>query len=183
LFAEVEKQVGRWWHRLLLVGSVLLLGLSLAACSAAPTASGAGPAGGTATGSPTSSQAAKAVSSGKSAGAATQTSEGGQVTVAATWNGPVAGPVFDVALDTHSVDLDAIDLAGSALLRTDKGVEVKPLGWNAAKGGHHRSGPLTFPTAAPDGSPLIGSDTRVVELVIRGVAGVPERTMRRELSS
>jgi hypothetical protein len=44
---------------------------------------------------------------------AAQTSEGGQVTVKVTWKGTQgadAGPVFAVALDTHSVDLDGIDL-------------------------------------------------------------------------
>ena len=107
--------------------------------------------------------------------AVTQTSEGGEVTVAVTWKGRSAGPVFDVAMDTHSVDLGGYNLRRLALLRTEEGGEVRPSGWNAPKGGHHREGTLTFPEKAPDGSPIIGSDTREIELVIRDVAGVPER--------
>ncbi len=36
-----------------------------------------------------------------------QTSDGGQVTVVVDWSGPAGGAVFDVTLDTHSVDLDS----------------------------------------------------------------------------
>jgi len=106
--------------------------------------------------------------------AATQTSEGGAVTVAVTWKGPSAGPVFDVAMDTHS-DLDGYDLKKLAVLRNDRGKEVRPSGWDAPKGGHHREGTLTFLQRAPDGSSVIGPDTREITLVIRDVAGVPER--------
>jgi hypothetical protein len=70
------------------------------------------------------------------------------VTIAVTWQGAEAGPVFNVALDTHSVDLDAVDLSKAAMLRTDPGVQVRPVGWDAPKGGHHRSGTLAFPTTA-----------------------------------
>jgi hypothetical protein len=79
-------------------------------------------------------------------------------------------------MNTHAVDLDGYDLRQLAVLRTDKGQEVQPTGWDAPKGGHHRQGTLTFPVKTADGSPLIGSSTRSLELVIRDVAGVPERT-------
>jgi hypothetical protein len=108
-------------------------------------------------------------------GAATQISEAAQVTVAVTWDGPAAGPLFRVVMDTHSVDLDGYDLRRLAVLRTDRGAELRPLGWDAPKGGHHRSGTLSFPSTAPDGSAAIGPTTRTVQLVIRDVAGVPER--------
>src|SRR5262245_65963631 len=75
---------------------------------------------------------------------ATQTNEGGQVTVKATWNGVSAGPVFNIALNTHAVDLDGFDLKQLAVLQVD-GREVQPSGWDAPKGGHHRSGTLSFP--------------------------------------
>ena len=110
--------------------------------------------------------------------AATQTNEGGQVTVKATWQGPSAGPVFTVVMDTHAVDLDGYDLKQLAALRIDGGREVQPAGWDAPKGGHHREGTLTFPVTAADGRPLIGSDTRTIELIIRDVAGVRERDLR-----
>lgn len=107
---------------------------------------------------------------------ATQVSEGDQVTIKATWQGPTAGPVFTVVLDTHSVNLDTIDLLQLAVLRIDQVQEVQPIAWEAPAGGHHREGTLTFP--ATDGSPLIGPDTQLLELVIRDVAGLPERVLQ-----
>jgi hypothetical protein len=106
---------------------------------------------------------------------ATQSNESGQVTIAATWLGSSAGPVFNVAMNTHAVDLDGYDLKQLAVLRVDGGREMQPSSWEAPKGGHHRSGTLTFPTTTADGKPFISADTHTVELVIRGVAGVPER--------
>ena len=111
-------------------------------------------------------------------GGMTQTSEGGQVTVAATWQGPTAGPVFRVALNTHAVDLSAYDLRQLAVLRTDQGREARPSRWDAPISSHHREGTLTFPATGSDGRPLIGSGTRAIELIIRDVAGVPARTFR-----
>ena len=110
-----------------------------------------------------------------SASATIQTSEGGQVTIAVTWQGPATGPTFRVAMDTHAVNLDGYDLAQLATFRTDQGVTLQPSGWDAPKGGHHREGMLTFPTTAPNGAATLGPATRMVELVIRDVAGVPER--------
>lgn len=112
----------------------------------------------------------------------TQTNEGGQVTIKVTWSGASAGAVFDVVMDTHAVDLDGYDLAQLAVLRVD-GREVQPSGWDAPKGGHHRRGTLTFPATATDGSPLIAPGMRTVELVIRDVAGVPERVFRWTLET
>src|SRR5215212_7345307 len=48
-----------------------------------------------------------------------QTNTGGQVTLVVTWAGPGGGPVFSVAMDTHSVNLDRYDLRQLAVLRTD----------------------------------------------------------------
>ncbi len=66
-----------------------------------------------------------------------------------------------------------------ALLRTSQGQEVRPIKWEAPKGGHHREGSLSFPVSGPDGQPLIlaGPDTRSFELVLQGVGGVPERVL------
>ena len=77
-------------------------------------------------------------------------------------------------MDTHAVDLDGFDLKQLAVLRVD-GREIQPAGWDAPKGGHHRSGTLSFPATGSDGRPLITADTRSIELLIRDVAGVPER--------
>jgi hypothetical protein len=112
------------------------------------------------------------------AAALTQTQEAGGVTVKATWQGTEAGPLFEVVLDTHSVDLDGYDLRELALLRTDNGQEVRPTSWDAPKGGHHRAGMLTFPETLPDGSPIIGPGTRTITLILRDIGDVPERTLR-----
>ncbi|MHB1414772.1 MAG: hypothetical protein ACYC1C_05915 [Chloroflexota bacterium] len=141
-------------------GLAMVLVLSLTACSAStPTAAGAG-------------------QSVPTAGAATQSNSSGQVTVEATWQDPAAGPVFDLAMNTHSVNLDGLDLTQLAVLRTDQGREVQAQAWDAPKGGHHRRGKLVFAANLPDGSPLIGPETREVDLIIRDVAGVPERVFK-----
>jgi hypothetical protein len=86
----------------------------------------------------------------------------------------VGAPVaFDIAMNTHSVDLGD-DMTKIALLRDDSGKEYQPTAWDGpAGGGHHREGTLTFPalTAKP----------RYVELVIKGLAKVPERVFKWEL--
>ncbi len=104
-----------------------------------------------------------------------QTNEGGQITVKVTWQGRNAGPVFTVEMDTHVVNLDGYDLLQLAVLRTDQGQEIQPVSWNAASGGHHRNGMLTFPVTTASGTPLIGPNTRSITLVIRNVGDVPER--------
>ncbi len=108
----------------------------------------------------------------------TQTSEGGQVTVAATWDGPAAGAIFDVKLDTHSVDLDALDLS-NAVLRNDRGQTLSALPWTATKGGHHREGTLRF---GGDASTLLAGATWI-ELTLTGVGDIAERTLRWKIGS
>lgn len=142
-----------------LTGLLLALGLVLAACGSTPAAGAGG-----AVAAPTAGM--------------TQTSEDGEVTVKVTWAGPSAGPVFTVTLDTHVVDLDGYDLRRLAVLRVDAGREVRPERWEAPAGGHHREGRLVFPAATADGGPVIGPATRRVELIVRDVAGVPERSFR-----
>lgn len=117
-------------------------------------------------------------------GSLTQTSEGGQVTVKATWQGTAQGQggVFQLTLDTHSVNLDSYDLTQIAILRLSQSQgqsqEVKPVKWEAPQGGHHRTGLLTFPTVLPDGQPLVGPGTKSLELVLRGIGELPERVLR-----
>ncbi|MFP5343977.1 MAG: hypothetical protein ACLGIJ_13820 [Candidatus Limnocylindria bacterium] len=108
----------------------------------------------------------------------TRTSEGGRVTVVATWPGPDAGADFDITLDTHSVDLDALDLA-EAILRNDRGETLKARPWAAPNGGHHREGALTFDGDAP---PFLDG-ARWIELVLTGIGDLPERTLRWELGA
>lgn len=107
------------------------------------------------------------------AGSSTQRNEGGGVTVDATWMRPAAGAVFDIKLDTHSVDLDALDLADT-VLRNERGETLTARPWDAPRGGHHREGVLTFEGDAAG----FFADARWIELVITGVGGLPERVLR-----
>ena len=108
----------------------------------------------------------------------TQTSDGGQVTVVVDWAGPAGGAAFDVKLDTHSVDLDALDLANSTL-RNDRGETLTARPWTAPNGGHHREGELTFDG---DASAFLAG-AKWIELVIIGVGDLPERTLRWDVGS
>ncbi|MFQ5344144.1 MAG: hypothetical protein ACE5F6_21590 [Anaerolineae bacterium] len=81
---------------------------------------------------------------------------------------------FQVAMNTHSVELN-YDLTRLAVLRTDRGDEVTPLQWDGEQGGHHLNGTLYFPAVDL-------KDAQWAEMVIRDVAGVPERTFRWELT-
>ena len=109
---------------------------------------------------------------------ASQTSAGGQVTVIATWNGPADGASFDIKLDTHSVDLDTLDLS-NAVLSNDRGETLAARPWAAAKGGHHREGALRF-----DGDvSSFFAGANWIELTLAGVGDTPERTLRWEVGS
>ena len=148
----------------ILAAAILPVAVLISACSAASSASSA----------PASSpgESASATSS------STRTNEGGQVTVVVDWAGPDDGAEFDVTLDTHSVDLDALDLA-DATLNNDRGETLVALPWPAPKGGHHREGALTF-----DGeSTAFFAGANWVELKIIGVGDLPERTLRWEIRS
>lgn len=146
-------------------GRVLVLSFVLSALLAA--------CGSTATPPSAPLSPAPELSSGTSGSASTQRSDGGQVTVEATWAGPAAGGVFDVKLDTHSVDLDSLDLSG-AILRNDRGETLPARPWAAPAGGHHREGKLTF---GGDASGFLAGATWI-ELVLTGVGDVPERVLR-----
>ena len=124
---------------------------------------------------PVSAQASSSV---EPAGSTTQTSEGGEVTVVAVWPGPDAGAAFDITLDTHSVDLDALDLA-DAILRNDRGETLTATPWDAPKGGHHREGSLAF---QGDAASFLGG-AEWIELVFTGIGDLPERTLRWEVSA
>jgi len=79
---------------------------------------------------------------------------------------------FDVALNTHSVDL-SMDLAALSSLTTDAGLTVQASRWDAPRGGHHLRGTLYFP-ASVDGAPLLREAGQVTLRVID--VDAPERT-------
>ena len=78
---------------------------------------------------------------------------------------------FDVAMDTHSVDL-SMDLGTLATLTTDNGRSVPATKWDAPAGGHHAEGTLLFP-AKLEGVPILEGATRLT-LTLRNV-DAPER--------
>jgi hypothetical protein len=74
---------------------------------------------------------------------------------------------FDIALDNHSVNLDAYDLKTVSLIRDEAGNTYQPIRIENKGSGHHRQAILVFPK--PSG------EVRKLELVIKDVAGVKER--------
>ena len=86
---------------------------------------------------------------------------------------------FEIAMNTHSVDL-GMDLSALATLQTDTGLVVPALSWEAStSGGHHVSGQLHFP-ANPDGRHLLdGANT--LTLNIQNV-DAPERVFTWQLA-
>lgn len=79
---------------------------------------------------------------------------------------------FNVALNTHSVNLD-YNLTEVAVLRCERGQEYKPVSWEGSPpGGHHRQGVLRFAS--------LDHPSSFLELVIQDVAGVSERIFRWE---
>jgi len=86
----------------------------------------------------------------------TRTDEQGMVVVEVTpinLGMPADTLEFDIALNTHSVDL-SMDLTTLATLTTDTGMTIQPALWDAPRGGHHVEGKLIFP-AAVDGKPVL----------------------------
>lgn len=144
------------------LSAAALLVLVVAGCAAAATP-------GVPASSPTSPPVPAAFES-------TQRSDGGDVTVEVTWPGPAAGAVFDVKLDTHSVDLDGLDLS-DAVLTNDRGERLASARWGAPKGGHHREGQLAF---GGDAASFL-ADARWIELTVVGVGANPERLLRWEV--
>lgn len=84
---------------------------------------------------------------------------------------------FEIALNTHSVDL-SMDLSSLATLSTDTGKIVQATGWDAPRGGHHVSGKLTF-SSLIDGKSVLDGATRVA-LEIREV-DAPSRIFEWQL--
>ncbi len=107
-----------------------------------------------------------------------QSNTGGNVTIDVEWIKVEDGLlIFDVSMNTHSVDLDQYDLGELSVLRDDAGNEYHPASWDSASGGHHRQGTLTF--SIPDS--LSQGKTTYLEMVIRDIADIEERVLKWEL--
>jgi hypothetical protein len=155
---------------------VLALATVLAACSSSiADPQSAAPSGPTVSSPAPSGQAEPPPIAGA---ALKRTSDGGEATVVVEWVGPGAQAVFDVVIDSHSVDLDDLDLS-DAILRNDQGAMLRAQPWTAPRGGHHRKGQLRFEA---DTTPFFAGATWI-ELVLSGVGQLPVRTLRWDLGS
>ncbi len=119
-------------------------------------------------------------------GALTREDSQGVAWVTITYLNPMKGLdekelVFDVGMGTHSVDLDSYDFAEVMFLRDDKGATYKAIGAEGLKGGgHHRGGTVRFSGVREDGTNIL-QGAKYFEILVKGVADVPERVLRWEL--
>jgi hypothetical protein len=74
--------------------------------------------------------------------------------------------LFDVAMNTHSVDL-SMDLAALSTLETDSGETLQAVSWSGGSG-HHVRGQLSFPMYLENGVQWLDGATQVI-LSIHGV--------------
>lgn len=97
---------------------------------------------------------------------------GGGVTVAATLlTDRTDATAIRLALNTHSVSLDGYKFDTIASLRDDQGrTYALEAVESPSGGGHHREAVLRFARA--------DAGAKAVELVVKGVAGVEERSFR-----
>lgn len=111
--------------------------------------------------------------------ALTRTSDGGNVSVDVTFENPSTKEkdplVFQVAMNTHSVNLDGYDLAKMAVLKTNDGREFRDFTEETQGMGHHRTIYLKI-----NNKGIITSKTKSLELVLKDVAGVPTREFKWE---
>ncbi len=99
----------------------------------------------------------------------TKENEGGEVTVSVT---PITlkrgfPASFDIAFETHSVDL-AFDVEQIASLEDETGIVYTPHWDGSPPGGHHRKGILRF---TPD-----LSSPKTITIILKDIAGIPTRT-------
>jgi len=107
------------------------------------------------------------------ANAAARTDATGPVTVVATLL-PSRGDriLFEVKLDTHSVELDTYGFDTAVSLRNDRGESAPPVVESPTGSGHHRAITLAFPGG------LAGGGAKRLELIVRDLGGVKERVLR-----
>jgi hypothetical protein len=105
---------------------------------------------------------------GEAASSPSQAVAGGGVTAKVILLNPkgAEGPRF--VLDPHSVNLDAYDSKNIAVLRDDARNSYVPVALENKGSGHHREASVSFPKISPE--------SERIELVIKDVAGVEQRT-------
>jgi len=105
----------------------------------------------------------------------TRSNSGGGVTVNVTYphSQNTEETRFEVVLDTHAVNLDDYDLKTLSLLRDDSGKTYQPVRVENKGSGHHREIAIVFPKVSPPAKRL--------ELVIKDIAGIKERSFHWDL--
>ncbi|HEY3304207.1 MAG TPA: hypothetical protein VGL70_11800 [Candidatus Binatia bacterium] len=105
----------------------------------------------------------------------TRSNSGGGVTVNVTYphSQNTDETRFEVVLDTHAVNLDAYDLKTLSLLRDDTGKTYQPVRVENKGSGHHREIAVVFPK--------VSAPAKRLELVIKDVAGIKERSFLWDL--
>jgi hypothetical protein len=84
---------------------------------------------------------------------------------------------FDVAMNTHSVDL-SMDLAALSTLSTDNGVIIQASKWDAVPGGHHVEGTLLF-SSMQDGTSILEGASKLTLTIVD--VDAPARVFKWEL--
>lgn len=108
-----------------------------------------------------------------------RSNEGGSVSMDVTFENPVTKEkdslVFEVAMNTHSVNLDTYDLAKLAVLKTSDGREFTNFTKETQGMGHHKTISLKIKNKG-----IITPKTKSLTLVLKDVAGVPSREFNWE---
>ena len=68
--------------------------------------------------------------------------------------------VFDVSMNTHSIDL-SMDLAQFSVLETDLGSSLQAIKWDGPQGGHHVEGKLIF-VKTKDGKNIVDGANSII---------------------
>jgi hypothetical protein len=93
--------------------------------------------------------------------------------------------VFLINLTVHTGKLAPYRMDELAVMRDDKGREIKPVeGWEIifeTGDNHHREGIIRFPKKDSSGKPVIDKDTKLFELIIKDVARIKQRVFKWEL--
>lgn len=89
--------------------------------------------------------------------------------------------IFAVVMDTHSGSLAQYDMAKATFLRDGQGREFAASSWEPwSEDSHHRSGAVSF-RRADLGDAAALKKIPYLDIVVKNVAGVPERAIRWKL--
>ncbi len=92
--------------------------------------------------------------------------------------GPWQYLVFQVRVDSPRLKrMSAWDLKGMIFLREESGMEYGTSLWRPLSDGTHKMGLIAFPRKNARDNPVPAAGSRQIEIVVRGLAGVPERVL------